>query len=66
MVMVTWNIGVLEIWVAHEFGSVKLKLVPILCPPQQLVHRVPALILDSNDVKNRLMYCGSFIVYTYV
>ena len=30
MVMVTWNIGVLEIWVAHEFGSVKLKLVPTL------------------------------------
>ena len=28
MVIVTWNLGFLEIWVAQEFGSVKLKLVP--------------------------------------
>ena len=28
MVMVTWNLGFLEIWVAHEFWSVKLKLMP--------------------------------------
>ena len=57
--MVTWNLGFLEIWAAHEFGSsVKLKLVPTVCPPW-LVHRVPALILNSNDdVKNRLLYYG--------
>ena len=29
------ELWVLEIiWVAHEFGSVKLKLLPIVCPPQ--------------------------------
>ena len=28
MVMVPWKFGFLEIWIAHEFGSVKLKLVP--------------------------------------
>ena len=60
--MVTWNFGFWEIWVAHEFGSVKLKLVPAVYPPQ-LVHRVPALILNSNDIKNRLLYYGSFFVY---
>ena len=59
MVMFPWNFGLLEIWVAHEFGSVKLKLVPTVCPPQ-LVHRVPARILNSDDVKNRLLYSGSF------
>ena len=62
MVMVTWNFGFLEIWVAHEFARAILKLVPNVCPPQ-LVHRVPALISNSNDVKNRLLYYASFIVY---
>ena len=38
MVMVTWNFGFLEVRVAHEFESVKLKLVPTVCPPQQSVH----------------------------
>ena len=33
MVMITWNFGVLEIWVAHEFGSVNLKLVLPVSPP---------------------------------
>ena len=66
MVMVSiWKSGFLERWVAHGFGSGKLKLVPTVCPPQ-LVHRVPALILNSNYVKNRLLYCGSFIVHMYV
>ena len=37
MALVTWNFGFLEIWVAHEFGSVKLKLVTTVCP-SQLVH----------------------------
>ena len=57
MVSVTWNFGLLEIWVAHEFGSVKLKLVPTVCSPQ-LVHRVPVLILNLNDVENRVLYHG--------
>ena len=47
--MVTWNFRVLEIWVAHEFGSIKLKLVPTVCPPQQLVHK------NQDDVKERLL-----------
>ena len=46
MLMVTWNFGFLEIWVAQELGSVKLKLVPTVWPPQ-LVHWVPALILTQ-------------------
>ena len=61
MVMVTWNFVVLEIWVLHEFGSVKLKLVPTVGPPQQLVHRVPAPIPNSNDVQNILLYYLPFV-----
>ena len=65
MVMAIWNFGFLEIRVAYEFGSIKLKLVPTVCPPQ-LVQRVPALILNSSDVKNRLLYYGSFIEYMHL
>ena len=48
-------------WVAHEFESVKPKLVPTVCPPQKLIHSVPALNFNLNDVKNRLLYCVCFL-----
>ena len=42
-----WNFGFLEMRIAHEFGSIKLKLVPTVCPPQQLVHRVSRMSLGA-------------------
>ena len=30
------NVGFFKIWVAYEFGSVELWLVPTVCPAQQV------------------------------
>ena len=70
MVTVTWNFGFLEIWVAHEFGSVSAGAHRV-----PTTGRVPALVSNSNDRSNidystvhvlYAMYVVCIYVYMYV
>ena len=47
-----WNVTIIEMWVAHEFGSAELQLVPTGCPPGRLPAfgvLVPVYKNDNDD-----------------